>query len=444
MRRLLFLVVLAAVLVPTATAASSGPVYGLRAVGAKSGYFIYTAGPGSVRTGSVLVSNVGTATGTVHLFTADGTTGPTTGTVYKTDTAPTQSGTWTTLSQTSFPLAPGAHRKVTFSVHVPANTQPGQWVSGIVAEAQNKVASQKPGQKAHVQITIRDLTIVAVQVNVPGPADNAFTLGNVTTGGSHGFQKVFLHVANTGNVMAKPTGAVTIFTAGGQRVQVLPFKMDTFLPQTAIDYPILLKKALPAGNYQASVLLHVPGVATASAKLVKSSPSFTVSDAQVKQVFSSSQPTQAPPAGTTSSTTASSSSSSSLPTWAYAVIGAAVVLLVVLLVVWLLRRRRKKPAATPTTVAPLPPEPAPVAEQPVVEPQPEPTPETGSDPVPGSDPNTTPAACDPYHYWEVDYEHGVHGDDGQWRFPHRCRNCGLEVLARDVTDATERAAAKRP
>jgi hypothetical protein len=229
--------------------------------------------------------------------------------------------------------------------------------------------------------------------------------------------------------------------------------MDTFLPQTAIDYPILLKKALPAGNYQASVLLHVPGVAAASAKVVKSSPSFVVSDAQVKQVFSSSQPTQAPPAGTSSTTTTSSSSSSSVPTWAYAAIGAAIVLLLVLLVVWLLRRRRgkKRPAAAPTTVVPLPPEPAPVApapvaEEPVVEPEPEPepAPEPGSGPVPVSQPISTSGACDPYHYWEVDYEHGVHGDDGQWRFPHRCRNCGLEVLARDVTDASEQAAARRP
>jgi hypothetical protein len=430
-RRLVLIVLAAFMLAPVASAATTGPVFGLRAVGVKTGYFIYTAGPGTVRTGSVVVSNIGTAAGTVHLVTADGTTGPTTGTVYKTETAPTQSGTWTTLSLTSFSLAAGAHRTISFTVHVPADAKPGQWMSGIVAEAKNKVASQAPGQKAHVQITIRDLTIVAVQVNVPGPPAVDFTLGNVTTGGSKGFQKVIVHVANTGNVLAKPAGTLTIYNAGGGLVETLAFKMDTFLPQTEIDYPILLKKALSAGNYQAAVRLRVPGVATVPGKLVTSSPSFTVSDADVKQVFSSSQPTQAPP--TTSSS--SSNSSSSVPTWAYVAIAAAAV--VVLLAILLLVRRRSN-QTPPTTVVRLPPRPEPDpprAPEPVAA-APAPEPEPAPEPPPAQ---VAQSVCTPYHYWDVDYDHAVQGGDGQWRFPHRCRNCGLEVLARDITDATDQA-----
>jgi hypothetical protein len=47
--------------------------------------------------------------------------------------------------------------------------------------------------------------------------------------------------------------------------------------------------------------------------------------------------------------------------------------------------------------------------------------------------------CDPHHYWDVAYDRGELGDDGIWRFPHRCRTCGLELLARDVDDATAHA-----
>ena len=143
-------------------------------------------------------------------------------------------------------------------------------------------AYEIPLGKAEIMQAGRDLTIVAVQVNVPGPPILDFTIGNVTTGGTKGFQKVIVHVANNGNVLSKPTGTVTIFNAGGGLVETLPFRMDTFLPQTAVDYPILLKKALPAGNYQAAVRLRVPGVATVPGKLVTSSPTFTVSDAELK------------------------------------------------------------------------------------------------------------------------------------------------------------------
>lgn len=430
MHRLLPVLCAALVLASSAGAATSGPVFGLRAAGnPKTGYFVYPLSPGATRTGAVVVSNVGTAAGTAHLFTADGTTGPTTGAVYKTNTAPTASGTWTTLSETSLRLQPGQHRTVPFTVHVPADAKPGQWVAGIAVEAKNKVATQKPGEKAHVQIKIRELTIVAVQVNVAGPPVSAFTIGNVTTGGANGFQKVFVHIANVGNLLAKPTGVVTIFSSSGTRVQALPFRMDTFLPQTAIDYPILLKKALPAGSYRAAVRLRVPAAAGLPAKVVTSSPSFTVSDADVQQVFSSSQPTQTAPGTSTNA----SSSSSSTPTWVYVAIAAAIVVVLILIALLLLRKRRgRKTPAPPTTMVKLPPEPAPAPE-----------PETAS--VQEPEPATpTVEACTPYHYWDVDYEHGVHGSDGQWRFPHRCRNCGLEVLARDVTDASDQAAAKRP
>jgi hypothetical protein len=67
-----------------------------------------------------------------------------------------------------------------------------------------------------------------------------------------------------------------------------------------------------------------------------------------------------------------------------------------------------------------------------VTPPPAPPPEEAESPKAGT-------VCEPYHYWEVDYDTGVQGADGVWRFPHRCKNCGLELLARDVTDASAQA-----
>ncbi len=429
MRRLAAAIAVGIALVATCSASAASqkaPVFGLRAVGNPArGYFVYTMAPGAVRTGAVIVSNVGTAAGTVHLFTADGTTGPTSGTVYKTNSAPTGAGTWVRLARTSFALAPGGHRTVPFTVRVPVAAKPGQWVSGIVAETAHQVAVQKPGQKAHVQITIRDLTIVAVQVNVPGPPVIAFSIGNVTTGGSKGFQKVIVHFANTGNVLVKPRGTVTILDKTGNVVEALPFKMDSFLPQTAIDYPLLLKKALAAGDYEAAVRLVVPGVAGTLGKVVTARPTFSVSNADVQQVFTSSKPTQPPPGETTAS------SSGGVPTWVYAVAAAALLGLLVLLLLLLVRRRRRAGRRTPpeTFVRPPPqsaPETAP--EPPAAKPEPEPSPRPAAD-----------SACVPYHYWNVAYDRGVLGDDGIWRFPHRCRNCGLELMARDIDDATSQA-----
>src|SRR5438034_6072312 len=176
------------VLVPAAQAATKGPVFGLRAVGNNErGYFVYPLKAGASATGAVIVSNVGTATGTVRLFTSDATTGQTTGTVYETNKQPTRAGSWVTLSATAVKLAPGAHKQIAFTVHVPAGTPVGEWVGGIVAETSHRLTGSKSKQKANVQIKIRDLTIVAVESKVPGPRLTAFSIGKVTAGGRRGF-----------------------------------------------------------------------------------------------------------------------------------------------------------------------------------------------------------------------------------------------------------------
>jgi hypothetical protein len=475
MRRLLAITALALVLAPLAAAATTpkAAVFGLRAVGnPKLGYFVYSLAPGSVQQGGVIISNSGTAAGTVKLFAADATTGRTTGTVYLTDRKATKAGSWISLSSTSLTLKPGEHRTVRFTVRVPTSTKPGQWVGGVVAETSRQVTGPKSKQKASVQIKIRDLTIVAVQVNVPGPPVINFKIGGVSTGGQRGFQEVVTHIENTGNVLVKPTGTVTVLNKQGKVLQVLTFKMDTFLPETAIDYPTLLKKALPPGDYSAEVSLSVPGVSGAAAKVVTAHPSFSISKEDVKQVFTSAAPQKPPPGVTGSSGVAGK------PWPLIAAVAGGVAALLLLL--WLLVRRRKRkaqrrpptvvqrsasaaaaeapapvpaaPEAAPAPSAPPPveprpparPFPAPVEERtaPPPNPTPPPPPLQPAAPVQAAPPAARPPQCDPYHFWEVAYERGQLGEDGVWRFPHRCRNCGLELLAADVADATAQADAR--
>jgi hypothetical protein len=325
MRRLAAIAFVALTLAPAAQAATAQPVFGLRTVGSNQrGYFVYTLAANTAGTGAVIVSNVGTASGTVKLFTTDATTGRTTGTVYETDRAPTRAGSWITLDSTSVTLAPGANRQVGFTVHVPSGTPPGEWVGGIVAEASGQHATSNPQQKANVQIKIRDLTIVAVESKVPGPKVVDFRIGSVRTGGRSGFQQLFVHFASRGNVLLKPTGRVSVLDSRGKLVERLPFVMDTFLPQTAIDYPLLLKTALGAGDYRAAITLRVPGV-----KEFTATRPFSISQANVKQVFTSASPTQSTSSG-------SSGSSTILAVIAAAAIGA----LIVMLVLFLRLRRR--------------------------------------------------------------------------------------------------------
>jgi hypothetical protein len=447
-RLLPLLTLVALVLTPAAHAASGGPVFGVRVVGSQTlGYFVYSVKPGGVHRGAIIVSNAGNRAGTVKLFAVDATTANRTGAVYPSGPRPRVAGAWVKLSRSSLTLAPGRHATVTLTVRVPSKAVAGQWLGGIVAETKQSSLGPKTTHKANVRIRVRNQTIVGVQVNVPGPPIIAFKIGAATTGGQRGFQQVIVHFANDGNQLMKPAGTVVISDSKGTIIETLPFKMETFLPQTAIDYPLLLTKALLPGDYHASVKLVVPATAGVAGETVVASPSFSVSKQDVTQVFTSSQPTQVP---TSAAAAPTSARVSTTLTWALIAAGACGVLLLALLVFQLIRGRRARrrvgvtggaaparPVAVPALVPPIGPEPVALAPR-------APT----SAPTPGPSAvlsATRPAfpACDPSHAWDVAYDRGELGSDGIWRFPHKCATCGLDVLASDIGDANTQATAPR-
>src|SRR5205807_9476233 len=112
------------------------------------------------------------------------------------DRRPRRAGAWVTVEPSSLSLRPHAHARVRFTVRVPAGAPAGEWLGGIVAEATHVASGRK--HKTGVRIRIRDQTIVAVQVEVPGPRRAVFALGAVTPGGSHGFQQLLVHGTNAG------------------------------------------------------------------------------------------------------------------------------------------------------------------------------------------------------------------------------------------------------
>ena len=415
MRPLIALCVALAFAPAAAAAKPVGPIFGVRAIGnPKLGYFVFPANAGSVLHGAVAVTNTGDRAGSVKLYTADATTGATSGTVYLTDSAPAGVGTWISLGSHILTLKPSQRTTVPFTVHVPAGANAGDYVGGIVAETVLQRQGPQSSHKTNVQIKVRNLSIVAVEVNVPGPRVAKFTIGTVTVGGSQGRQQVFVHLANGGNILAKPKGSITIKASTGAATQTISFHLDTFLAHTAIDYPIQLKQALPPGSYVASVRLTYPGTAGGT-KMSSAAPQFTVSKENVQKVFKPGKPTQVGPGGVV----AAPASSSSLYKWI--AIGFGALLLGGGGYFFAVVRQRRPVTVTATPVPPPPPAAGPPA----------------AAPPPSA---LTRDRCQGYHYWQADWMHGQVDPDGVLLYPHRCRNCGIEVRAADIGDAAQKAA----
>ncbi len=257
---------------------------------ASRSYFVAVARPGKTFTNSVRVRNLGKETGTALLYAVDATTGRTSGAVYLDRTRPRRGvGAWVTLGVRSVTLGPGESRVVPITVRVPANARPGDHLGGIVAE--NAALSGGSGRGA-LQIRVRHLTIAAVEVQVPGKAAARVDVGGVRAGGEHGYQFVYLDLKSIGALTTKPSGRLVITGSDGNRVASGEFQLDTFLPRTEIDYPVLLpKQALEPGSYHATVELAYGATALGYRRTdgptttVSRAFTFTVTSGQYSAVF---------------------------------------------------------------------------------------------------------------------------------------------------------------
>jgi hypothetical protein len=275
--------------------AHAAATFALDPQGASSarGYYVFTGGPERTLHGRVRVVNTGNRPGTVLLYAVDAATGATTGAVYHAQEDPRSDvGAWTTLRRSSVRLAPGKSAFVGFTVRVPPGAQPGDHLGGIVAEdSKQRRGGEVRRGRGRFTIRVRSLTIVAVQVRVPGARHASLALTSLRAGGDHARQSLLLGIRNDGNVLVKGRGRLTVTDADGDRVQDARFPVDTFVPGTGVELPVAVaRRALPAGSYSAVAELRYRGRTT------RRSFAFSISNRQVEQVFGSRPDLLAPPA----------------------------------------------------------------------------------------------------------------------------------------------------
>jgi hypothetical protein len=289
-------------------------------------YFILSAQPGATLLENVRVTNVGATAGSVNIYPVSATTAQASGITYLSQNDPLRDvAAWIGIKQHQLTLAPGQSQVIQLQIAVPGSAYPGQHMGGIGAQS---VTPSTASGKGTLRITVLTRTIIAVQVNVPGVTAERMKITGIKAGGSGGYQSLLVGMANTGDTMLNPNGALSIKDSQGRLLQVLPLKLGLILPDTSIDYPVnVQKQALSAGDYQASLTLHY-----GHGKILNYTSKLTITQDQVSQAFSSG-PLQAP-------------TSNSMPLWQIILVAlAAIVVLFVIgqkVYTMIIGRRRKQ------------------------------------------------------------------------------------------------------
>lgn len=250
----------------------------------KIGYFVLAGRRGATIHGAVRVLNVGNRKGSASLYAVDGTTGQTSGAVYRSRQQKRKGvGAWLRLSKTRVTLAPGAMKSIPFTVRVPSKASAGQHLGGIVVQAsapQSKTVGKT--RRSSFRIKIQELSVVAVQVKLPGRRVVKMAITSLRPSAIPGHQDLLIGLSNLGNVLLKGKGSLTVVDSSGKRLKHRAFPLDTFVPHTHIDFPVYTAgKALPVGSYEGTVAITYRGH-----RLVRTFL-FKITAADNKQVFGS-------------------------------------------------------------------------------------------------------------------------------------------------------------
>ena len=225
-----------------------------------NGYFEYTLSSGASKSGAIVVHDLTTSPASYLVYAVGATTSPVGGVAYGQPQAnPQGTASWVKLSTGSVRLSAKGAVAVQFTVTVPADTAPGDYVAALAAQTPKpKAVAAASSNKTGVSLVTTTRVIVAVVVEVPGPAAPAAHFGPPSIGlQQHVRQVITIPIYDTGAVLMKPYLAGDLRRcSGGPPVLSLAQQLDTFVPRTSIDYPWYLRnQVLSAGCYRVAVSL---------------------------------------------------------------------------------------------------------------------------------------------------------------------------------------------
>lgn len=214
-------------------------------VGQAGSFFDLTMAPGETRSLAVDIANDGEAPLLARTYAANVYTIINGGFGARLRDEP-QGGTteWLEYATDLLELPVGGRMRRSFSVAVPADAAPGEYITSLVLE--NEEPFRRPGALTLNQVVRQ---AVAIVVTVPGRRSPGLAIGAASHKVVAEISVVAVAVENTGNVRLKPLITFALFDPMGTLVSQTTVPMDTFYAHTATFVEVPLAVLLPAGSY---------------------------------------------------------------------------------------------------------------------------------------------------------------------------------------------------
>ncbi len=225
---------------------------GIEAVDSDLQYFDISLEPGESRELTVRFSNHGEIGTGASVFAAD---------VYSLygggmgmadiDAPRTGATEWLDLESTDLELEPGEAVEETFTVAVPDDAEPGDYITAVVIQNTDPIGVGDDDER-FVQ-TVRQG--IAVAIDIPGDRQPAMEFGEVRHSISAGSSVIEVDLQNTGNADLRPDGTFSLQEADGDEIAASPIGLDTIFAGTGTVIEVTLTDELPPGDYFIDVVV---------------------------------------------------------------------------------------------------------------------------------------------------------------------------------------------
>ena len=234
-----------------ATAAHEPARLGLTPVDHDGTYFSLTMEPGETRRLQVEAANFGHSQIVARTYAADAYSIVNGG--FGADLfgeRPTGTTRWLTYPAREVTLAPEDALLIDFEVAIPADAQPGGYITAVVIENAEPVRGS--GSIAVDQV---NRSAIAVAIEIPGQERAALSIGSVHHEEVAGSSVVSFEVINPGNRHLRPAGDFVLRDGDGAGLATHPVEMDSVYAGTTTTLEAPAIESLVEGNYCAQLTL---------------------------------------------------------------------------------------------------------------------------------------------------------------------------------------------
>lgn len=233
-------------LAPAVVLGESAPVeLALLPVGQAGSYFDLTMQPGETRSLEVEISNNGAGGILARTYAADVYTIVNGGFGGRLRNEPSTGTTrWLDYESDLFDLAAGERSYRSFSVTVPLDTGPGEYITSLVLE--NEQPFEMVGMVGADQVVRQ---AVGVLVTIPGERSPRLEIGLASHAVVAGRSILSVAVENSGNVRLQPLVDLTLLDGDGDQVSRASVQMDSFYAATDTFVEVPLATLLLPGEY---------------------------------------------------------------------------------------------------------------------------------------------------------------------------------------------------